>query len=265
MIPDWKRIRNVRQDITDWVIHWTRRKNSPLQMLKRILQCGYLEPSFAPKPRRTMGGYEEKTIQGRHKAVCFTDQPLWAFIQSWEELSSRYFPYAIAFEKRCLFTYGGRPVIYGDKDLLNRLHDEDKYLWVRYDPIPDPNYGNYPIDWTHEREWRARVRIESFDYLDWGSPPIEGVPLVLPTTSVDGKLVMSYPKILVWYKEDATELREWLATLPDYEGTNDFIKQFYAHLSDLEIIPLEVVSEKLKGGDDKWARLETLCLDDIPQ
>src|SRR6266851_463989 len=150
MPPDWKRIRAARQDITDWVIHWTRGQHlegkyeSALQVLQRILQCGYLKPAFAPRRRQTIGGEKSNTIQGLYPAVCFTDQPLSAFIQSCEVLQNRYSPYGIALEKRNLFIYGGRPVTYGDTNLLSRLHDDDKYLWVRYNPAPSTLFGNYP-------------------------------------------------------------------------------------------------------------------------
>lgn len=258
MPPDWKRIRAARPDITDWVIHWTR----GLRLLQRILQCGYLKPSFAPRWRRTVVG-EKNTIQGSYPAVCFTDQPLAAFIQSSKTLRSRYSPYGIALEKPNLFRYGGRPAIYGDTNLLAHLHDDDKYLWVRYNPIQSELFGNFPIDWTHEREWRARIK--RYSSLDWGFTPCEGVPLLLPPSNIDGKFVISLPQILVRTLKDATALRQWLAEIPEYEGRNGFIKQLYAYYPDLKIIPLDVVAERLEAGDGRWGRLETFPWDEIPQ
>lgn len=186
MVRDWERIRKARTDITDWVIHWTRARTvennyeSTFNVLQNILRCGYLEPSFAPRKSVTIRGPQTNTIQGPYPVVCFTDQPLSSFIQSCMSLSSRYSPYGVSFEKRNLFQYGGRPAVYGDTNFLARLSNEDKYLWVRYDPIPDSQYGDYPLDWTHEREWRTRVR--KYHFLDWGETPDEGVPLVLPPT-----------------------------------------------------------------------------------
>jgi len=138
MPPYWKHIRAVRQDLTDWVIHWTRgqspegKNESAFQVLQRILQCGYLKPTLAPRWRRPFRWDNSNTIQGPHQAVCFTDQTLSAFIQSCKALPTHYSSYGIAFEKHNLFLYGGRPVIYGDKYLLKRLDDDDKYLWVYY-------------------------------------------------------------------------------------------------------------------------------------
>ena len=157
--------------------------------------------------------------------------------------------------------YGGRPVIYGDKALLARLHEDDKYLWVQYDPIPDEMLGNYPLDWTHEREWRARV-TERW----WGNwpRPKEGVPLVLPPEYIDGEYVLSLPLILVRTLQETTDLRQWLAGLSAYQSTNVFISWLYAYCNELTIVPLDVVTERLKAGDDRWTRLETIPLDEIP-
>ena len=163
MPPDWKRIRDARSDITDWVIHWTTTKTvggkykMAMQVLQSILQCGYLKPTLAPRPLYT--GYplmteEKPTIQGDYPAVCFTDQSLVAFIQSYKTLS-RYNPHAIAFKKSDLYIYGGRPVIYSDKEMLDRLKEQDKYLWVHYRPFPEEYFSKYPIDWT---SGRARTR-----------------------------------------------------------------------------------------------------------
>src|SRR5713101_2956795 len=150
MPPYWKHIRAVRQDLTDWVIHWTRgqspegKNESAFQVLQRILQCGYLKPTLAPRWRRPFRWDNSNTIQGPHQAVCFTDQTLSAFIQSCKALPSHYSSYGIAFEKHNLFLFGGRPVIYGDKDLLKRLDDDDKYLWVYYKPFPNEPFSKYP-------------------------------------------------------------------------------------------------------------------------
>jgi hypothetical protein len=170
----------------------------------------------------------------------------------------------LAFDKRALFDYGGRPVIYGDKDLLTRLGDEDKYLWVRYDPIPtEIVFGNYPIDWTHEREWRTRVRQHRVH--GWGLTPDGGGPLLLPPVFVNGDRIIPLPKILVRTLTEAEQLRKFLAGLSKCDDSvKGFIRQLYDRFSELKIIPLEVVSERLNAGDDRWARLETLPADEIP-
>jgi hypothetical protein len=268
MPRDWERIREARPDITDWVIHWTRARTaegnyeSAFSVLQSILRCGYLKPSFAPRTSVTVRGLHSNTIQGPYAAVCFTDQPLSSFVQSCNALASRYSPYGIALEKGNLFEYGGRPAIYGDTNLLTRLNNEDKYFWVRYNPVPNPQYGNYPLDWTHEREWRAK--IEKYNFLDWGLTPDDGVPLILPPSYTNKGFVISLPRILVRTLEEATGLRNWFLGLPKYEGSNGFIKQLYENFSKLFIVPIDFVYERITSGDNKWTRLETLPYDKLP-
>jgi len=260
-------IKANRQDITDWVIHWTHRqyigkKAQPSwEILKEILKCGYLKPSKAPRPVDTLMGWENfNTIRGNSPAVCFSEQPLSAFIASFLNDSSRYPGSAIAFEKQHLFQYGGRPAIYGDEDLLNRLHDIDKHLWVKYSPLSESS-RNYSVDWTHEREWRARVNVCVFP--GFGPTPEEGVPLVLPPINIDGKSLISLPQILVINSSLAEDLRRWLKAIPEYKGTNYYIKYLHEHYNELKIIPLDIVYDKMKDGDERWSRLETIPFDDI--
>lgn len=266
MPSDWQRIRAKRSDVTDWVVHWTRWRNADgahetaFQVLQRILRCGYLKPTFGPRSRATIAG-DSNTIKGPYPAVCFTDQPLSAFVQSCSALSSRYFPYGVAFEKRHLFKYGGRPVAYGDREFLDFLEADWKFLWVRYDPIPDPAFGNYPIDWTHEREWRARVVSRYFGDVLTSE---EGIPLVLPPVYSQREWLISLPRILVRTSREAVQLRDWLGCLPKYDGPDKSMRYLYEHFSELAIIPLDLVQERLAAGDARWARLETLPFDEIP-
>jgi hypothetical protein len=262
MPSDWARIRTERPDITDWVIHWTRGRvldrkyESPFDVLKCLLQCGYLKPSFAPFRSRATGRGQSNTIEGPHPAVCFTDQPVSSFIISCRVLPSRYHPYGVALDKRNLFEYGGRPVIYGDGDLLTRLDDEDKYLWVGYNPVPSSSYAGYPVDWVHEREWRARVKEYSF--IDWGVTPDEGVPLFLPPICNGEAIPPVSPKLLVKTLDEAKDLREYLNGFQKYEGRNGFIRMFSDNLMQLQIVPLDYVHERLENGDNRWGRFETL-------
>jgi hypothetical protein len=260
---DWRRVRQDRPDLTDYVIHWTRGRtiasgySPPFEVLKEIVGCGYLKPSHAPKHRQTVGG-TENTIKGPHPAVCFTEQPLDAFVKFCKVLSSRYNPYGVALHKWHLFQYGGRPVIYGDENLLRSLPDDHKYLWVRYNPVPSTALGGYPVDRTHEREWRARQH--AYHYLDLGLGPTEGVPLLLPPVSYPGceKLVLSLPRLLVRTTAEADELREWIRNVPPYNGANDVLKYYFGTILPIVmIIPLEEVEQRLPD-DIRYARLDTL-------
>jgi hypothetical protein len=265
MPKDYLRIKQARPDLTDYLIHWTQGGSGgggykgPFEVLKSILECGFLRPTFAPKSRATVGG-RENTIKGLQPAVCFTEQPLAAFIKSWRTLG-RYNPYGIAVRKDRLYQYGGRPVVYNDETFLNRLSDEDKYLWVRYDPIPEASLGGYPIDWTHEREWRARSA--KYQYLHIGTSPAEGVPLLLPPEFESQKTRLVLPWILVRKEEEIRDLKAWMAALPPYGGSNGVLKQYFDVLLNVPIIALEEVEKRLNDGDERWARLDTLPLEEI--
>lgn len=256
-----------RQDITDWVIHWTRDQyeydgstaKDSLEVLKEILICGYLKPTKAPRPADLFGAFD--TIRGDFSAVCFSAQPLSAFLDSYLAHSRRYSGCGIAFEKRHLFQYGARPVIYGDKDLLNRLHSQDKYLWVKYSPLSALS-RDYPIDWTHEREWRTRWNVREFP--EWGPTPEEGVPLVLPPITVGTESLISLPRIIVVNSTLAEKLFKSLKTAPEYTGNNLYIKYLRKHYMELKIITLENVMDKLHEKDERWSRLDTIPVDELP-
>lgn len=264
MSTDWERIRTAREDLTDYVIHWTKyqivdgQSYSPFDILKLILQSGYLKPSFAPRTPSSGGG-SRPTIIGSNPAVCFTEQPLYAFINSCDAIS-RYQPYAVALHKWRLYKYGGRPVSYGDGNLLDSLHDDHKYLWVLYNPIPRKNFSGYPIDWTHEREWRAKTTV--YHYPDLGEPPPDGVPLLLPTIDIGKENRTATAYVLVSTKQEAQELRIWLSQLAPYEGTSKWMRKYFELLPDINIVPLSEVQNRLET-DPSWNRLETLPYDEL--
>lgn len=268
MPKDWIAIRRARPDISDYLLHWTRGRATddgrltPFDVLKEILRCGYVRPTFAPKESVTAGG-KNNTIKGPHPAVCLTEQPLEAFLESCKVLPQRYERYALALHKWHLFSYGGRPVIYGDDGQLERLQDDDKYLWVRYSPIPEVMFGNFPIDWTHEREWRAKHEVH--EYADIGQTPPNGVPLLLPpvTYPKSGKPVLSLPRVLVKTTEERDEIAQWIRELPAYDGDNGVLQRYFAILPSIMVIPLDHVEEHVRGGDVRYAHLETLPYEEI--
>lgn len=266
MPAGWLAIKQARPDVTDYVTHWTRRQNAgkerlePLQVLKLIIKDGFLKPTFAPRSRFTVGGVAN-TIKGKYPAVCFTEQPLEAFIRSCRAQSGRYRPYGVAVRKDRLFVYGGRPVLYGDDQLFSALPEELEYLWARFQPIPESGVGGYPLDFTHEREWRARVK--GYHYLHLGTSPGEGVPLLLPPNLEGSEWVLSLPWILVKEKAEADELRQWMAGLPPYSGSNGVLQRYFKDLSNMLIVPLDEVENHLKQGDTRWARLDTLPIQEL--
>jgi hypothetical protein len=119
---------------------------------------------------------EVRTIYGPYPAICFTDMPTAAFLETSairlkkkEKIST----YALTFPKPQMFGLGARPVIYGLSGPTagipsgngggprimppNSLPVHEQYRYVTYAPT-----GNrWAIDWTHEREWRWRMTDES--------------------------------------------------------------------------------------------------------
>ncbi len=196
-------------------------------------------------------------MEGNRPVVCFSEQPLSAFIRSYGTLTGRCKPYGIAVRKDRLFEYGGRPVIYSDGSLLSSLSEEYKHLWVNFQPIPNPYFGGYPLDWTHEREWRATVN--EYHVLEHGTYQMDGVPLLLPP---DGKTLL-LPWILVRSTSEALEMRNWIKDLPEYSGSNGMMKIYRENLRFAPVLALEVAEAKLAEGAHKWGRFDTLPYEEL--
>jgi len=153
--------------------------------------------------------------------------------------------------------------MYGDDDQLDRLNDEDKYLWVRYNPVPQSLFGNFPIDWTHEREWRAKHA--SHEYPGIGETPTDGVPLLLPpvTYPKTNKPVLSLPRVLVRTTDQRNELIQWIEDLPAYDGENGVLRRYFDILPSVMVISLDTVGAQLAAGNSSYAHLETLPYKEI--
>lgn len=156
--------------MSEWLIHFTRQAGAPARdVLRTILVEGVLRPGFAPRGREP-----RSTIYGPIPAVCFSEQPLAAYI---DYLDARREPWAMAgygllVHKHDVFVAGGLPVIYGmdhcvelsegdegydpQRRLLRPtdLPYDEQYRFVTFVPTRSP----HPIDWTHEREWRWAAR-----------------------------------------------------------------------------------------------------------
>lgn len=279
-MKDWQRIRSDRDDITDYVIHYIRNRYEsgkyikPIETLIDIIKCGYLKPSFATRGS-IYDSSKRPTIKGPDSAVCFTEQALANFIKSCAIWPSGYRPYGIGIHKRALYQYGGRPVIYGTEDMLGRklrpnehgyehgkeiytggLQMDCQYLWVRYQPIP--NQDGYVIDWTHEREWRCRIR----PYHDiGGSLPEEGMPILLPGVYEVSKWVSYLPIVLVAErseKEILVDLINMAAAEWKSQCKNRYLQDYYEKLPKVRIVVIKEVEQHLASGEIEWGRLETI-------
>ena len=109
-----------------------------------------------------------RTIYGSRPAVCFTEMPIAAFLEtsrSREAQGQAISQYAILLPKVAMFRRGANPVIYGldardarlppgqggGPRIMNDslLPAMEQYRYVTFNPA-----ATKPIDWTHEREWR---------------------------------------------------------------------------------------------------------------
>lgn len=109
-----------------------------------------------------------RTIYGPSPAVCFTDMPVAAFVEASRERHARgeaMGEVALVFPKAKMRELGARAAIYGlseepavwpsGKDGGPRLFPADILpLHEQYRHVTDA----YPIDWSHEREWRWPCR-----------------------------------------------------------------------------------------------------------
>lgn len=152
-----------RLDLSDWLIHFTRdfQGRSAKDNLISIIKMGRLVPSWAERNGA-------KTIYGIYPAVCFSEQPLWAFAEYARNRRNKVSEYGVLVHKCDAFAMGALPVIYGINGLYElqsedagydpqyrkinheTICEEEQYRVVRF----NPNRDRHPADWTHEREWR---------------------------------------------------------------------------------------------------------------
>ena len=130
-------IRQSRNDLTDWAIHWVRpsEAESAFQVLLRIVKQGILRPGLAPR-----GNPPRPTIYGPLRAVCFTEQPLLEFAKYVQIRASdaEVTGYAVAVHREDLFAEGGMPVISGLSSStieVDATHPDHKPGFRILDPI----------------------------------------------------------------------------------------------------------------------------------
>ena len=179
----------TRFDLSDWLIHFFREidfestssiiytehmgwgnvcedtKYSALYMLRCAIRNGRLWATWSYRNNA-------RTIYGSSPAVCFTEMPIAAFLESGElraERGEAMSQFALIFPKKDMFSLGANPVIYGLDDRANwppsgkgggarvmnssMLPDREQYRYVTYNPA-----SPRPVDWSHEREWRWPYR-----------------------------------------------------------------------------------------------------------
>lgn len=182
---------------------------SPFFMMRNAVRQGRLWATWSVRNKK-------RTIYGPDPAVCFTDMPIAAFVEAGASRAARgeaMSSYALVFPKRAMFAQGTRPVIYalsgdasvsqgdGGERLIapHQLPTAEQYRYVTYDPA-----AQYPIDWSHEREWRWPLRnaeapaadndglppdIDDLNGLELDQPSLHGMGAIVKTTEQAERLV----------------------------------------------------------------------------
>jgi hypothetical protein len=141
----------MRQDVSHFLVHFTKASEieSAYDVLRRIL-----------RERRILGG--DRFIRGGKPCVCFSEAPLGALEHGLINTTgfTRYSPYGLQLEKEWIFGLGGRPVIYEPEHEFTELSETHQWRHVRLE------FGESPVDFTWEREWRlpcTRLRFSERD------------------------------------------------------------------------------------------------------
>jgi len=150
---NWKHLMSTRSDMSSYVTHLTResdKSDNPLDTLLKIID-----------DRKLIGSNNKGFIQGSERAVCFQDAPLSGIVQNVyqnqvQESKIRYRGFGLMFSKDYAFKKGARPVIYETKEEARGKFPLELWRVVTFDLNDSTNF----IDWTHEREWRAKGDFE---------------------------------------------------------------------------------------------------------
>ena len=253
---------NIRFDLSDYLIHFFRDVDqlSPEDILfpeharfNNIAESHVLDSLFlmrcALRHHRIFATWSFRggrpTIYGQSPAVCFTDMPLAAFVQTSNERLARgenIGRYAFMIPKAALFGMGARPVIYGLSEDARERQDTHPFRVLETDLLPLGEQYRYvaysigddrTIDWTHEREWRWPYRggQSHFDPDEDGDlvETLEEIPgLDFGSTTISGM------GVLVQDREDVPKIVHDILTLVDAGIIHRSMFQFVIPLCDIE-------------------------------
>lgn len=225
---------------------------SPMGVLLRIITDGHIRASWALRNGRP-------TVYGPRAAVCFTEMPLHGLVDyAKRRRETDVDCYAIGLLKAELFAAGGRPAIYG---LTGPYKDRtpDGYTWPRkldescgiagfeqYRYVAMATDADYPIDWSHEREWRWA------DHLDRCYCP--GIPVWIK----DEPFRFSRVFVVVPTTREAESVLDLLKRLHDSRA-NGFDVEFDTEtLTQTQVISLEQLRDELPADAMTAIRLEDI-------
>ncbi|MCI5220340.1 MAG: hypothetical protein D3914_14395 [Candidatus Electrothrix sp. LOE2] len=298
----------MRHDQTQWLIHFVRDLDidqdfpeiregefdyfarcelqygdtTAFSVLKTVVRLGGLIAGYSFRNGKT-------TIYGEHPVVCATEMPLYSFAQYTRDRASvrDISAYGIAFLKSEFYEAGGRPVIYGLSQQYEYKRNDSFCRIIRPEYLPvqeqyryvvyNPTSTNW-IDWSHEREWRWKVKCPDRDYIwctvreDLETTQLPGVPLFR------GKLyggVFTKLCVIVWNHREAEEIQELLTGFY-LAGANNYSTPFDSNLLEKStIIVLEDVVDAVENrkelnaqtieGLEKAHLLGSIILTEPPQ
>lgn len=237
-------------------------------VLMKILHDGYVHSGWSLRNFKP-------SIYGPKTAVCFTGMPLYALLQ-YAKFRGKYSGYVgnygIAFRRNELYAAGGRPVIYGlsgehiEADVTpqgvfqGRILDVEKtgipvheqYRYVATKMQKQYAYGEYPVDWTHEREWRWALPDDKLG--------VPGLPFFLSKEYAD---FFSEIIIIVSTNEERNDTLMYLKNLYDSSGTNTGFEYNVNMIAAAKVLPLETL-ENLSPEQQITIRIDSLDLKQIP-
>lgn len=141
MNPRIKIFNDIREDISDYLFHFTKGEDA-LFILDKIINDGAIKDV-------NNNGY-----------ICFTETPIYMLENYFKFVARQYkvpkilAPYGIGLKRDWLFNQGARPVIYG---LPNEKMDLPENLRWRFVSVSPPNR-----DWLWLREWRINTVAVEF-------------------------------------------------------------------------------------------------------
>ncbi|KPG75209.1 DUF4427 domain-containing protein [Pseudomonas libanensis] len=253
-------LNNIRFDLSDYLIHFFRDVNlsgpEPIffpenARFNNVAHSEKLDSLFlmrcALRHHKLFATWSYRggrpTIYGTFPAVCFTDMPLAAFVQTSNERLARgenIGRYAFVIPKAAMFTAGARPVIYGlSGDVREQASNGDfRILDERLLPLQEQyRYVTYTIgdvkqiDWTHEREWRWPYRGEELHWCENGDlvETLAEMPgLDLSHTLIEGM------GVIVQEQEDVEKILYDILTLVDLTKIHKSMIRFIIPLCDIE-------------------------------
>lgn len=277
----WNMLRhNTRRfDLSEWLIHFfrhldLRKKDVPDTPgdwgFGAIAEDYDLHPFFllrnAVRHNRLWATWSirgnNRTIYGPHPAVCFTEMPLAAFIESGELRAKRgeaMSTYALMFKKEQLFKQGALPVIYGlssNGTIPRGVPHKPRIIPEELLPLSEQyRYVSYSlnssrkIDWTHEREWRYPYRgsmelsHDPSKPLSTTQPILPGLELSLPDFSGIGAVV-----------EKEGQAERLIYDILTKVDRGEFSSTQYSHVLCLEKLP---DSRDLRSPDSVDAAVES--------